>query len=290
MRSAEILPFGVPMKRLVNWSQYGLAFVAPLLLFAVGCCGATTRLRESASSRDEACRLISRTKERYRSCRSYEDKGTVTVVFSKNGSPGNTMRGVFDTGFDRKSGAFNFVYKFDHEFDHTSGRLWRQPFTTRPSWLLLNAEPREETELADGIERMVGVSNGTSRIVPSMLLGLQEPLWGSSLHLRGTDMLAGGPAFRLEADGSEFVSVWISAGDYSLRKVVTRETLQASPEDIQKAVALLPPGFSAQRRAALIKSISAPFVCETTIDYAPDFDRPIDPLRFESAASSTSSE
>jgi hypothetical protein len=285
------------MKRLiVRWQCAVLLAALPA---AFGCGGVAPHARESTRASVEAERLIANMTKRYLSCRSYEDSGNVTVILtSKNSTRRFSSRGEFATGFDRVTGGFTFEYK-DVTGGNTEGRVWRQSLTTHPpaaagsswqGWLRLNAEVAQQRDLADAIQTFSGISHETSRLVPSMLLGLQESFRQPSLQLRGKELVGGVPCFHLVAEGNDLMSVWIGESDYSLRKVMKRQTLQATPDDIQTALALMPPGLSDEERTKLVHNRSEPFVCETTIEYVPSFDRRMESSRFESRTSSTASE
>lgn len=278
-------------RRIVRSHWLLLLAILAALPAAPGCCPAKPPIRESTGSNVDGERLISKMKERYTTCRTYEDSGKVTVIItSKNSTRSFSSRGAFTTGFDRVSGGFMFEYK-DIAGGSTEGRLWRRTSNARPgslgqSWLRLNGELREQPELTGAIQTFAGLSHDTSRLVPLMLLGLQESFRQSAVQLQGRQLAGGISCFYLVASGDEPTAIWISEADYSLRRIAMRRTLQATPDDIQMALALLPPDVSEEERATFIKDRSEPFSAETTIEYVPAFDRPLESSLFESTTSS----
>ena len=279
MRTSQIVSCVMrTLKRFLARPQYGLLVL--LLPAAAGCAGATaSQASESTQCQSQAGRLLTEMEERYRSCRSYEDTGKVTVDISGEG-PRRThnVRGTFETEFDRASGGFRFIYK-DMANEKSAAAIWRQASGTIRSWHWPDAELREE-ELAIGIQSFSGVSHGTSRTVPSMLFGFGRAFQGSAMRVEGEELIGGVRCFRLTAGGDELVTIWVSESDRTLRKVFTRTHLQATPEDIRFALSLLPPDSSDEVRAELIRRRSAPFDSETTVEYEPALDRPLGVSRF----------
>jgi hypothetical protein len=261
----------VPMSRIKEWLHSARLL---LLLPAVACGGAQQCPREAPPNGAE--RIIAKMKERYLSSRTYEDTGYVAVItFHKSSNERYSLRGKFETRFDRGSGGFQFDYseQVGASMKGDKGSVWRHPSTTGQSWLRLNEDLTEEHDLAHGLQALAGVSRGASRIVPLLLLSGDLSL-ESSLHVDGKETLAGVPCIRLTTDTGEVLSIWISETDYSLQKVITRSTLQATPEEIESWLALLP-RESEDRRAELVRRKSEPFECETMIEYAPAFNRPV---------------
>jgi hypothetical protein len=220
---------------------------------------------------------------RYVGASSYEDHGTVVEVYRPDdGSAEHTRRIEFETAFDRATGSFRFEYAGEKEYSDRHV-IWRNGSGRAHRWWAIAPQVQDD-DLDDGLAAMAGVSRTTSRTVPSMLLGSAA---GTKRDLGyaadGEDVAAGVPCVKLSAHRDENVStLWISKADHSLRRVTSRSHLGGSaPTDAE--LARLVKGVPEDRRAEVIEVMRKPhpFVVESTTDYAPVFDRPVDAKRFD---------
>ncbi len=233
----------------------------------------------SAATTDALAQMYAR----YAGARSYEDRGTVVEVYHPDdGSAEHTRRIDFETAFDRATGSFRFEYAGEKTFSDRHV-IWRSGSGRAHRWWAIQPQVQED-DLDDGLAGMVGVSRTTSRTVPSMLFGAAgETPRDRGYAADGEDVAAGVPCVKLSAHRDENVStLWISKADHSLRRVTSRSHLGGSPmpeEQIARALAQMPEAVRAELAEHMRKP--HPFVVESTTDYAPVFDRPVDAKRFE---------
>ncbi|MBS2018035.1 MAG: hypothetical protein JST00_34500 [Deltaproteobacteria bacterium] len=267
------------MTQVVTQLRLALSWVALFLATAACSCVPAASARDP-QAQDRVCALILEMENRYRSARLYSDVGSVTVrMFEESMSPIGSTRAIFETNFDRASASFLFEY-MTTVGDATQVAIWRQNGGPTRAWSSTNEHVREEPTLASALQSFAGMSNGTSRLVPSILGGLGSEFRGLPLRFDGEELVADERCFRLSASGSHAVIIWISERDYTIRKLFDRVHLQATPEDIRFAKKLAPPGFSEEALRELAQRRSSPFVVETTTEYLPVIDRPIRPSRF----------
>jgi hypothetical protein len=257
----------------------------------VGCAYSTApvdRAEAPAPAATSAQNILGEMYQRYITARSYEDQGTlVSVIRRDDGSEPSTTRTAFNTAFDRATGSFRFEYTKTHDqfFDPDHHVIWRAGSGRARVWWTTRPEV-ESDDLDAGLAAMAGVSDGTSRTVPSMLLGWAAGMKRDLGYVPDGDDLAGGtPCVKMSArrDGG-VVTLWIAKDDHSLRKVTSRDHIDGThnahhDEHIARAAARLPE----ERRAEFIEDMRKPrpFASEDTVEYSPTFDRPIDPSRFE---------
>ena len=253
---------------------------------SMACCGASrpsSKIGEGGAVVQTG--LLRELTERYASCRSYEDTGTAVITIrTEGGVATNTFRVTFQTAFDRPSDGFRF------EFTETGlstlpphgGVIWRGMPGLARTWLWSSPKIREEG-LSTAIQNFSGTSQETSRNVPSLLLGsTTSPFHDWTFQPDGDEVVDGFACVRLRARrDDDTVVLWVSTHDHVLRRVFTHDHEQASPEDIRRAMELMPPGLSDEVRARFASMATRPFVYEKTIQYTPVFDRPIDHARFE---------
>ncbi len=224
--------------------------------------------------------------QRYLTARTYEDQGTLVDVFRPDdGSEPSTTRMTFSTLFDRATGSFRFEYMERHDrfFRPQRHVIWRAGSGRASMWWTIRAQDVESADLDAGLAAMAGVSRGTSRTVPSMLLGWAEGAKRNLGYVADGEGVAGGiPCSKLTAHRNDaVVTLWIGKDDRSLRRVTSRKHLDGTIDE--KEIARMAEGLPEKKRGEFLQDIRKPrpFVAEATIDYSPVFDRPVDPSRLE---------
>jgi hypothetical protein len=225
--------------------------------------------------------------QRYVSARTYVDHGVLVDAFRPDdGSESHQSRTTFETAFDRTSGAFRFEYTTTHDqfFDPERRVVWRRGQGRSRSWASREAAIRE-SDLDEELATLAGVSGTTSRTVPSMLLG-----WAAGMERDlgyrpdGEGDASGVECVKMTAQNeSRTLTLWIGKADRALHRVASRHHHDGTVDEASAAriVAITPKEYREAMLARLRKP--RPFVSESTIDYSPVFDAPIDPSRFDFA-------
>lgn len=222
--------------------------------------------------------------QRYATARTYEDHGIVVgVIRPDDGTEPDNSRTVFETAFDRATGSFRFEYTETHErfFPPDRHVIWRSGRGLAHVWWTIR-EPVEDTELDRGLAAMAGVSGGTSRTVPSMLLGWAAGMKRDLGYAADGEGVAGGTACLKMSTrhGNGTFTMWIGKDDHALHRLTEHHHIDGahSEEEIAALIARSPEDH--RKEVADMLRTPHPFMSEQTIDYAPVFDRPIDPARF----------
>jgi len=254
--------------------------------WVVGCGASPGHLKVGELTHVTPELLLDEMNKRYLSCRSYEDTGIVSIETHTEGrARPRSYYDTFNTLFDRASGYFRFEYTAASGLQPPlhRGAIWRQRPGPAQIWRWLDSRIQNE-DLPSAIEDFSAISKETSRDVPAMLLGLPNGITPgrSEFRIEGTETIGGFLCTKLSARlDDDVIVVWIGTEDHVLRRVFTRDHLQANAEDMRFVVGLLPPGVSDADRREFAAQRSRSFVYDKTIEYSPVFDRPIDPSRFE---------
>jgi hypothetical protein len=189
---SEVMQFGgVQMKT-------ALCGAAALAMCIAGCCkepvsspaAAKTDLSSlwtdvAPNSADSARRLLDPVMQRYGSCRSYRDRGTVIrSIMSGTGRKRPVELSRFDTLFVRDVG---LRFRFHDEQGRLQAAIWRRGDET-VTWQLGTATKARSIE--DALTAMRGVTGLTSEVIPSLLMGIPS-LSGDRAVLSGDPSLAG---------------------------------------------------------------------------------------------------
>lgn len=257
------------------------SLVPASLVLIVGCCGRRPPDRGGHEERHDCAALLSEMDNTYRSCNSYEDSGTVSVMTLREGvGPGTIETANFETLFERTSGRFRFRYVTEAADEAPRVlAIWRLPPEPARTWAWFEPEVRD-VDLERGIDAFRGVTDLAAWLVPSVLLEFRTSFRTVPLTIQGSEVVNGVPCWRLSSSGDKNAAIWISQTDHTLRRVFDRAHIQASPEDLQVALNVLPLDSPAPLRERRLREWSKPFVVETTIEYAPLLDRRIVASRF----------
>ena len=184
----------------------------------------------SARSEDDGSRILIRTVETYRQLDTYRDVGTVTSISTTGDTESREVR-EFETLFVREPFNFRFRYQEVGKDDSTYLILargetvdthWKYEWVPNPEY------DSTEKSLPDALSAATGVSRGSSRRVPGLLLD-QEILagWGLEdlveVRLGADDIIDGAETYRLQADlpgeGRGPITLWIDKSSFLIRKI-----------------------------------------------------------------------
>lgn len=253
----------------VMWSYVRHALVLlGIAQLTAGCCGTSDRQRMiSNCSRGGVDAVLREMDTQYQSFRFYEDTGDVTVRITDETSNQEIIEGRFRTRFDRAGSRFLFDYRVGAN-EKAQAATWRQRAGPAQCWFWRDVEPRED-DLRHCLQVLAGVTNGTSRTIPSLLLG-HEPAGRSSLKLDGEELVNGVACVRLYAeDDAGTTTIWVAKDSHTVRRSFTRQRLIPTEEDLAMSLRVLPPGASEQLRVEVSKRRSSGrfLLAETEVNY-----------------------
>jgi len=161
--------------------------------------------------------ILRRLIHKYRSCRSYKDKGYRGFLLENQ--PPIPFRTLFV-----RNGRFRFEWETKDlaREDQFSERIW---FDGLNSFIQTNGEsPRRVRYLASAVNRASFGSLGVSRCIPALLMPERVP--DSTLLLHGTYQLHSDHDFKshilLRDAGGVATELWIDKEDFFLEKIVQR--------------------------------------------------------------------
>jgi hypothetical protein len=235
----------------------------------------------------DANAIVKAMKDRYASCKTYQDKGKQTLTMTPDdGTEPSKVSNEFETKFDRARDGFFFRYTktYARFFSPSGGAIWREAAGAVRVWTVARGST-SEMELPNAIYALTGVSSGTSRVVPTMLMPDVEhhALPPLSYDAAGEEAVDGVACFKLMAHREDRdVTVWIAKSDSSLRRYFQRVRIVPAerPQDLSDMIARIPPEKRTPELLEVIRK-PVPFVSEQTTDYVPVFDGEIDPARFK---------
>src|SRR5712692_9861378 len=139
---------------------------------------ASAAAEESNKKALSATDIMQRMAETYKSCKSYQDSGTVTTIFHhKDGKQHESLK-PFTTAFVRPD---RFRFEFKDSFDgHKWHRyiVWARGKEIR-TWWDIRSKLEQHDSLAFGLAGPTGVSGGSAHTIPALLL--PEQILGSRL-------------------------------------------------------------------------------------------------------------
>ncbi len=225
--------------------------------------------RGSASTADGIMQAVA---EVYRTCRSYEDAGTLTEVSVKEGVPGPAERTAFGTRFERTTGAFRTTFA---RSDGVRGTIWRPTAGPVHTWWTVKSGIRD-MQLSYAIGAFAGVSRGTVSLVPALLEGLPTSLDGLDFHRDGGETIRGVYCIRLSARrDAHVVVVWIGVADHVIRRLLSSEPI--NPRALAASAGL--EQYASKDVLNQVES-TPPYIAVDTFDFEAVLDRPIDPASF----------
>jgi hypothetical protein len=254
---------------------------AALIAWTLVGCASDRQVTTPPPARREPPRdLVENTFERYRSCRSYADRGVRVLRFEHDGFDAGTVpacaleeRSEFSTAFDRATDAFKIdVCRKTCGLPERRGAIWTSPGGATHSWWSLRCTVKEEpvrTALQHGAPALDGVST----LVPELLL---EGTGLTRFHLElldaqydGAEDVRGVPCSRFTlSDRRGKVTYWISEKQAVVRRFERR---RFEREDL----------FHTRIGADGGEATEAhPFTAEETVDFDAVFDETIAPERF----------
>lgn len=206
----------------VHWRIVG-ALVLGALMVALGESGATG-YGESDTANLTAEEILARVADVYSRCTSYRDSGVVTTVFIHSVLPNNTVEKPFTTAFVRPD-RFRFEYtERDEAWNHYV--IWRQGDVIR-TWWGVDPGVHEARSLGMALSAATGVSSGSARRIPGLLLSDREFGAGweilrlknlkrlSDAKLREADCLR----VEGERDPGEPATLWIAKTTFLIRRI-----------------------------------------------------------------------
>lgn len=235
--------------------------------------------------------ILRRSAEVYANCSSYRDEGVVTTVFIHGPRPfeRRTRRQPFRTRFVRPN-----LWRFEYWNEEVGPRSeWRHYVIWTDdrghhSWWTLRPENIEDLSIDRLFAGATGISSGAARTVPSLLQPSDKPSLADGFVLEGEEDLVDHKCFRLIRHVGEHrgATMWVDCESLLIRRLFSRtdfDTAQrdATTESMRRfnahrlASGQLPleedrPTFSRERD----------FTTETTTDYHPLINTPIDPAEF----------
>jgi hypothetical protein len=261
-----------------------LSFLTACLLLE-GCCAAS---RARPTNALPGAPVLDTMAQRYAQGRSFEDHGTLSVLARFDNGYSTAQLIAFDTYFDRAAGRFMFYFKdiFDRSGPTLVGAIWRTGPGLSRTWSSLRPGTKD-MELAASIDAFSGMSLGTSRVVPGMLLGWGArelwPLRESEFRIEREERIGSAMCKVLSArNDGHVVTIWVGEDDHALWKLFERYHDDGRVEPGEIPADLLPPGLSARQREqlAIDRRQPHPHTVEMTIQFTPIFDQPLDEGRF----------
>lgn len=238
--------------------------------------------------------ILRRSAEVYANCSSYRDEGTVTTVFIHGPRPfeRRTRRQPFRTLFNRPA-----MWLFEHWQEEVGPReewrrsvIWAEGDHHR-AWRSSQPAEVENADIQLLFAGQTGVSGGAAFTVPSLLdsvIGGTRPPLLLDPSLEGEEIIHGSACYRITGRRYRQVGhiIWIQQDTLLIRRMFERTAFDAAQRDVMAesmrrynqqrlASGQLPleedrPSFSDQRD----------FTTETTTDYHPQINTPIDPAEF----------
>jgi hypothetical protein len=252
-----------------------LAAFSALALMPAACAPAQPAAIAAAERPDPAS-ILQTLADRYRSVATYEDTGTIVRdSYPEDGGTPERTHWTFRTAFDRASGGFRFeVTKTATGATPTVYELSRASEGPLALWSSVDSK-LEVLSPETGLFALKGVSASTSYDIPSRLFG--APMDDPPYVVEGEDVVGGERCFRLIArEPSRTETLWIGAADHEIHR--RHERARIDPNTIIAKLAARSLLTDDIRKRLLAEKAS---VDETTIDYEPRNDRPLERERFE---------
>jgi hypothetical protein len=199
-------------------------------------------------------------RERYETCESYEDTGTVVDVHVESDGSRHVARSLtFGTAFERASGAFAFQYS---STDGQRAWIWRRPGRSARVWTSFGGE-QDAVDVGLAIAALTGVSLTAAYEVPTRLLRLSNITDAGRFYPDGDEPVGSVQSLRVvRGDGG--VLLWIGKGDEMLRRIRLRSWQY--PRDLL-ADPRIAPMFNLDDRARI--EATRLYFSEVTIEYHP---------------------
>ena len=186
--------------------------------------GEAARAGEGDTANLTAEQILARVVEVYSRCKSYRDSGLVTTVFIHSAWPNYTEEKPFTTAFVRPD-RFRFEYTENGKpWNHYV--IWRQGEAVR-TWWGVDPGVHESPSLGMALSAATGVSSGSARRIPGLLLSPREFGAGweilrlknlrrlSDARLREADCLR----VEGERDPGEPATLWIARTTFLIRRI-----------------------------------------------------------------------
>jgi hypothetical protein len=267
-------------------SKYRVAVLTLLLSAHVSCAAASTSDQTAfgAATGDGLLRAMA---FRYASCHSYADNGELSSVLRSDDGRVSTESLTFETVFDRVAG-FRFEF-MTIGGTADNGAIWRASVGPAHVWWTLKPVVEDEPNVLDAIDWVSGVSSGTARYVPGMLFGVAESVGGRGFQVEGDEEIGGTWTRKLSRhdSGGVVVTLWIGQTDHLLRRLFRRRHGTGHGHAVTEAQSKLAANLGDEERKQLVAETAGetaklyPYTEETTINYSPVFDGPIEPTRLE---------
>ncbi len=251
----------------------------------------------TAFAKPTASEILDKVRATYANVGSYSDKGLVDTIYYdlKTGKKTNREMKPFQTYFDRAK-----LLKYEYAVQTIDGTKDRyvifSDFKKTSSYWELNEKTNSNQSLESALWAAAGVSSGSSRLVPSLLLGLSgtcEVLNLDPTVLKGSEEVAGRSCYMLSGKkcGGEEITLWVDSKLFLLRKI---ERIRVFDKDANKesndllAESLKDPEFTRafgknelellEKQAAISFAINE-FRTKTVISYNPRIGVKIDPKK-----------
>jgi thiol-disulfide isomerase/thioredoxin len=240
-------------------AQIGIVIV----VMTLSCTALAPPGRRTPAAADTASTILAAMEATYATAFSYEDRGTVTTVFS--GTASHTQELSFDTAFVR-GWRFRFTYAIETpESLHYSQVslstndltrrfvIWSDFVHTYTDRSVQNNVSDNGRSLAGAVRAAAGASSLSSRIVPFLLMPSLGALLPGSPSLDGIETESGCTCWRVRSTIGEGdpLTLWIDRSSYLLRKATTSHRFPT-------------------------------FETVTTIEYQPTIDRAVDSAHLQS--------
>lgn len=202
------------MKQHVLIASKSLLLVSLATLSLIGCGNS------SESSLDPSAEtIISRMRQAYATCNSYQDTGVQSSTYSPSSS---TDEKSFSTVFVR-SEQFRFAFKDLQMSSQPSYIIWRNGADIL-SWWDIDPGIQTEDSLAMAIAGAYGVSLGLSGTIPSFLMPDEAGLYYTIPNAQRLDdaVVDGVNCYQvIYTFGNDQITYWIDAKTYLIRRVET---------------------------------------------------------------------
>lgn len=176
--------------------------------------------------------IISRMKKVYANAQTYQDKGLVKVVI-RFPERDHTVKKPFTTAFIRPS-RFRFEYREIEPSLKTSKYIaYQNGQEIKAHWDLDDGISQIKT-LGEALAAAAGISGGSARTVPTMLLPYESHfrnaiLFFSSPKRTADDVIDGIECYQIEAPNDyRDLTLWIDKDEFLLRKMYVEKDLKDS--------------------------------------------------------------
>ena len=174
--------------------------------------------------------VMKRVRARYEAARTYRDEGSVEEAHAGPIDRSKTLY-RFTTAFERPNHfRFEFVAHYEQFFPDNAGVIWTD---SGGFWSSMSErpEPRSHPTLEDAAFAFAGVSRGSSRRIPALLV--RAPMFEQKLEIVNREPVRDHPCIHLRAidqPAPTVIELWVDEHEFAVRKTHVRLPTSAADE------------------------------------------------------------